>query len=319
MKKKWSEWLWEGWCIASIIGIWPRHIEPNLLAVKRLALPIRELPKELDGLKIAHFSDLHWNRSFSKTLTKKISAQINNWKPDFIFFTGDWICKALVEDAQGLKQFLQRLHAPNGCYSILGNHDYNQFVTVSKEGLYDIEASHASSAIQKGFSRLFHPVKAKGQHSSRVRSVQLNEELLTLLEETPFKNLTNETVVVPYKSSFINITGLEEYVTGRFNPEQAFVHYNQQFPGIVLCHNPDAIPLLDSYPGALVLSGHTHGGQVDLPGIWRRFTPMEHPELKEGLLQRTNKWVYINRGIGSVMKFRWFAKPELTLITLRQD
>jgi len=318
-KRRLSEWFWEVWCIISVIGIWPRFIEPRFLKVKKLDLPIAGLPKELAGMKIVHLSDLHWNASFPQMLIKKVVKQIKQWKPDFIFFTGDWICKAHLEDADRLQQVLSSLKAQWGCFSVLGNHDYSSFVTLNSEGDYAIESSQHSTAISKGFGRLFYPVRPSGKVDKQVQKVRPHSELSKMLEKTPFRILMNTTHLVPYKNTFVNISGLEEYMTGRLDPKKTFENFDHNYSGILLCHNPDGIPKVESYPGQLILSGHTHGGQMNIPGFWQRFTPMENPEFKHGLIKRGLKWIYINRGLGSVMSFRWFARPELTLITLKEE
>src|ERR1700722_3315000 len=104
-------------------------------------------------------------------------------------------------------------------------------------------------------------------------------------------------------------------MAGRFKPDLAFKDYNPAYTGIVLAHNPDCGPELKNYPGDVILSGHTHGGQINLPWLWKRFTLMKNMQYKRGLWKIGNKFMYVNRGIGSVMKFRWFAIPEILLLT----
>jgi hypothetical protein len=77
---------------------------------------------------------------------------------------------------------------------------------------------------------------------------------------------------------------------------------------------------MTSYPNSLVLCGHTHGGQVNLPWMWKKFTLMENIQYKQGLHALGNgRLAYISRGVGSVLTFRWFAPPEIVCITLRED
>lgn len=317
-KKHWTDWIWDAWCVISAVGIWPRFIEPNWLKVTRLTLPISTLPAELFGLKILQFSDLHWSHPFSSRLAKQLIRKANLLKPDVILFTGDFICRSKLENPEGLKKLLGNLRAPSGCFAVLGNHDYARFVTINKQGDYAIEDKCTGSTIRKGFKRLFRSVTLTKKIAPEVREVKKHEELLALLKQTPFTLLNNESRLIPVRGGWINICGLEEYTLGRFDPENAFKGYDRDHPGIVLLHNPDAVMGLKDYPGDVVLSGHTHGGQVNIPWMWKRFTCMENHAFKSGLKILNNKWVYINRGISSVMKFRWFASPELTLITFKQ-
>jgi predicted MPP superfamily phosphohydrolase len=318
LKKSWGEWVWDAWCILSVIGIWPRYIEPHLLEITYLTLPIPFLPPELAGLKILHFSDLHWSSQFSTHMQRKLIYKVNALKPDLILFTGDFICRSILENREGLKDTLDSLKAKIGCFAILGNHDYARFVTVNAKGDYDVEAPSSSSMIGKGFKRLFQPLLLTNSVTPEARQVKPHEELITLLKQTHFQLLNNTTKRVAYKGAWINICGLEEYSLGKFNPEAAFKDYDVRCPGIVLSHHPDTLEILKNYPGDLILSGHTHGGQINLPYFWKRFTRIKNQQFKRGLKRLGKKWAYINRGISSVMKFRWFAAPELTLLTLQR-
>jgi predicted MPP superfamily phosphohydrolase len=318
-KRKWVEWLWDAWCIISIVGIWPRFIEPYLLSVTKLSLSIPGLPEELVGLKIVQFSDLHWSLDFPPRFLKKITGEINSADPDLILFTGDFLNRSVLEDPEGLSSFLCSLSAKEGCFAVLGNHDYEKFVTISREGNYDVESPSPKADILKGFKRLLSPTTLSKKITDEADRVGFHQGLIELLHKTPFRLLHNQVKSVSIKGAHINILGLGEYMAGKANPKQAFQHYDKNHPGIILVHNPDMIPRLDAYPGNLVLSGHTHGGQVNLPGFRKRLTCMEDSQFKRGLKKWGAKWCYINRGLGSVMRFRWFAIPELSFITLVGD
>lgn len=316
-QRLWMDWSWDAWCIMSGIGIWPRYIEPRLLTISRLVLPIPHLPAQLMGLKILHFSDLHWDSQFPVSLQRKFIQKTNALEPDLILFTGDFLCCSNLENSEGLKEILNSLKANIGCFAVLGNHDYERFVTVNELGDYDVESSPSSNII-KGFKRLFRPVSLTKHVTPQARQLKQHAELIALLKQTPFHLLNNTTHYVDHNGSRLNICGLEEYSLGKFNPAVAFNDYDMRYPGVILVHNPDALELLKQYPGNLILSGHTHGGQVNLPYLWKRFTHLEHLKFKKGLKIIDKKWAYINRGISSVMKFRWFATPELTLLTLQK-
>jgi uncharacterized protein len=316
-KKKFSltDLLWDLWCIISVVGIWPRFIEPNLLQVTKLHIQIPNLPKDLEGLKILQFSDIHLNQQTHLFFLNKLIRKINKLKPDIIVFVGDFLCYSELKDQERLQSFLCSLSAPHGCFAVLGNHDYSQCVSINKDGEYDV-IEKGSSQITQGFSRLFSNTKLAKAFTNRIKNVPLNEQLLSLIKKTPFELLHNSTKIIPFKGSHINLCGLGEYTLGRSLPQQAFQSYNPQFPGIVLAHNPDSIPGLQKYPGDLILCGHTHGGQVNLPWMWKKFTLLENMQYKHGLLKENDKWIYISRGVGSVMPFRWFAMPEIVFITL---
>ncbi len=317
MKSKWVSWLWDSWCLLSLVGIWPRFIEPRLLAITKVDLFTARLCSKLNGLKILQFSDLHWNRSFSPAFQSKIIHKMKQLKPDLIVFTGDFIVRSQLQDREGLLSFLNKIKAPYGCFAVLGNHDYASYVTINENGDYDIEKEEEKNIILRGFKRLFFKTKLSRKISKQAKEIAVHSQLKELLSKTSFQLLHNENRLLQIKGCLLNICGLGEYMLGDCLPKKAFFKYQQSAVGIILTHNPDAIPSLLHYPGEYVLCGHTHGGQVNLPWIWKRLTKMEQLKFKRGLKQVKGKQIYINRGVGSQMQFRWFSLPELTLFTLK--
>lgn len=310
-----TELLWDAWCIVSVVGVWPRFIEPNLLRTTKLQLQIPKLPPSLNGIKILQFSDLHLHPRTPPSFLKKLKTRISELNPDLIFFTGDFICYSQLDEKERLKNFLNELQAPYGCFAIFGNHDYSNFVSVNGEGDYDV-LNPEQSSLKRALKRLFINQILTKRITAKAFETQENNELVELLKETPFQVLNNTTIQLPVRDTKINLSGLGEFMLGKCLPEKAFKQYDPAFPGIVLLHNPDGIPLLQNFPGEVILCGHTHGGQVYLPGIWKKFTLMENIEFLRGLKQIDRKWVYINSGVGSVLPFRWFSMPEILLITL---
>ncbi|CCB90765.1 uncharacterized metallophosphoesterase CT_461 [Waddlia chondrophila 2032/99] len=317
-KQHLSDRIWDLWCIGSVLGIWPRFIEPRLLKTTKLTLPIPNLSPALSGTKIVQFSDLHLSRKVPQNFLDKLVERINLLHPDILVFTGDFLCSCKMEDKERLVATLNRLKAVYGCFAIMGNHDYDQPVSINHEGVYDVDELRISM-IKQGFKRLFSPQYPVGKVSKPVKQIPINPELLQTLEKTPFKVLNNHTEVLSINGKDLNVTGLGEYMLGRCLPEKAFSNYQVEAPGIVLSHNPDSIPLLEAFPGDLILSGHTHGAQVNLPWIWNHFTLMEQPQYKRGLFSLGKKWLYVNRGTGSVMPFRLFSTPEITEFTLKEN
>lgn len=315
--KRILDFFWNAWCILSLIGIWPRFIESKLLSISRISVPIPHLPQSLDGIKILQLSDLHLKPSTPDWFLNRIVKKVKLLNPDLIVFTGDFLCRASLAGKERLQHFLSAFDAPYGCFAILGNHDYQKYVTINEQGDYDVY-NDTNPPIARGLKRLSKlPVLTKNVTEKARRSPQ-NHELNALLQKTPFQLLHNTSKVIEVNKSFINICGLGEHMLGQCLPKQAFQHYNKSFPGIILTHNPDSIEQLKECPGDLILCGHTHGGQVNLPFLCNRFMLLENPRLKRGLFKINNKWLYVNRGLGSVMSFRWFSKPEIALLTLRQ-
>lgn len=307
--------LWDLFCSFSIVGIWPRFIEPKLLftACKSLALP--DLPKDLENFKILQFSDLHLNAETSPKFLDKIVNRINALKPELIVFTGDFICYGQTTVPHRLTEFLNRLKAPYGCYAVPGNHDYNEYITINQQGEYDL-AQEPKCTIIQGLMRLTTKTTLAGYETNQARHIELNTKLITALKQTSFKLLDNQTTQIKVGNAHLNITGLGEHMAGRVNPTQAFANYDARYPGITLLHNPDGIAALKDTPGQVILCGHTHGGQINLPFLWKKFCILENLKYKRGGHRTHSKWIYINRGVGGTLPFRWFAPPEILLLTL---
>lgn len=305
---------WDAVCIASGLGIWARYIEPKILFSKRIDIKL-PLPRRRKSIKAIQLSDLHFDSNFPNTLLGKLQRRIKSEQPDLIMITGDFLCNSQLQAKGLLQRFLKDLQAPLGIYAVLGNHDYDRFLAPNESGDYDIRTSATSPVIQ-GLKRLFSPTVLTGKTTERAKNSKPHAELVELLEDCAIVLLHNETVQV---DDCINLTGFGEHMAGAVDANKAFKNYNPNLPGVLLTHNPDTIPKLLNGPGELILCGHTHGGQIYLPGIWKRLTLMENSQYHRGLQDAGNKKIYISRGIGSTFPLRFLAPPELVIITISDE
>ncbi|MCH9609642.1 MAG: UDP-2,3-diacylglucosamine pyrophosphatase LpxG [Chlamydiales bacterium] len=301
--------------ICSIIGIWPRYIEPSILKTTRLDWPLEKNERHLNGLTVVQISDLHFNRATSERFLNKIVRRTMRQKPDLILFTGDFICHSRLEDGERLKTFLCKLQAPLGCYCTLGNHDYNQYISLSREGIYDVVSRpNPLNAICHGIRILFSKQSIQYKVSDKARSCLPSPPLLELLDKTPFTLLENATITLPIG---LNITGLGEYSTARCRPKTAFAGFDKRYPGIALSHNPDTFEELSTYPAKWTLCGHTHGEQIHLPFcrfLSRKLARLQYPNYTRGLFEKENKKLYVSRGVGAPKPFRFCSPPEIVVI-----
>lgn len=91
------------------------------LAIEKIELPVADLPKSLDGFRIAHLSDIHLTGDIAADYMKFVVRQANGWEPDVMTITGDIIDKQPCID--WLEEIFSRARAADGCYFVLGNHD----------------------------------------------------------------------------------------------------------------------------------------------------------------------------------------------------
>lgn len=313
-KKSFTSYFWDLWCLVSIVGIWPRFIEPKWLRLTRIK---SSSPNLKAPLKIAFFSDLHWNPALSNTLKNQLDHAVKAFEPDLLFFGGDFLCEGKLYDSEGLLAFLKRFSAKNGSFAILGNHDYEAPLSINGDGDYDV--CYGGNLFFKAIKRLFVSKRVTGKVTDLAKSTQPHPELLALIEKSPFKLLHNRTETLSSGPDKVNIVGLGEYMAGKADPKTGFSGFDKEAFGVVLVHNPDMIPHLAAHPGAWILSGHTHGGQINLPWIWKKLTAMENLSFKSGLVDHKGKKGYVSRGVGSILPFRWRAAPELLLLTVTPD
>lgn len=308
--------LWDTWCIGTVVGIWPRFIEPQLISTTRMTLPLAKLPKQSSGIRVAQISDLHLHRGVTDSFLSRLSAKTKAFNPDIVVLTGDFVCHSNLTDPVRLKALLEDIRPPGGCYAVFGNHDYSEYVCVGPNGDYDVGRACRNNNIGAGLKRLFRKPQLSRRVSEEASSVPTHESLSQLLRDAGVTILHNDTVQVAAGDAQINITGLGEHMAARCHPEAAFSGYDSSLPGLVLSHNPDSIPILEDHPGDLILCGHSHGGAVNLPFLWRRVTVLENMNLRRGLHRRGDKLAYISRGLGGSITFRWFCQPELVCLTL---
>lgn len=300
------------------MGIYPRFVEPNLLSLTHLKVPLKGLHRDLEGLNILQLSDLHIGRRSSSRFLKRLQRRIQKTSADLIVVTGDFLCNSAYHSPDLLSPFLRSLEAPLGCFCILGNHDYSHYVGLRGDGKLHVRVNNRASILQ-GFRHLLFQTKSSHFESTVQGPIPLHERLCQTLESCGIQLLHNDCVQISRGRGVLNLAGLADLWSGHFDPDAAFSKYQKDFPGIILSHNPDSVDKLKDWPGDLILCGHTHGGQVNLPFLWRRLCSIQNSRYKRGRFGDYGKEIYVNRGLGSTVPFRFASIPELTLIELQKS
>lgn len=257
----------------------------------KVNIPIADLPDALHGLRIVQISDLHTG-SFSDT-KPLISAveKINALKPDLFFFTGDLVNNKASEYTPYIDIF-KKIEARLGKFSILGNHDYGDYVQWDSPDLKS-----------ENFQTL------KNYH-----------------KETDWDLLCNENRILDIKGEKLAIIGVENWgakmhFTRQGDLKKAYSGVENAPTKILLSHDPshwDAEIRTQTPDIQLTLSGHTHGMQFGVENKWFRFSPVQwFYEQWAGLYTQDQQHLYVNRGFGYIgYPGRVGIRPEIAELTL---
>lgn len=260
--------------------------------VKRIQLAYDNLPAAFKGLKIVHISDIHSGSFTDKKAVAHGVEKILNEKPDLILFTGDIVNDRATEMDEYMDVF-NKLKAPMGVYSTLGNHDYGDYVGWPYNGV------------------------SKEQNLENLKKVHA---------EMGWRLLMNEHVVLEKGGAEIALLGIENWSNKARFPKHGRMDLahpgTEKYPfKILMSHDPshwDA-QVKPAYPDVdLTLSGHTHGMQfgVEIPGF--KWSPVQYMYKQwHGLYEDGKQKLYVNPGYGFIgYPGRVGVLAEITVIEL---
>lgn len=270
--------------------------------VRRVEVPITSLPPELDGLRIVQLSDIHLSGYMTRQNVRRAVDMANELSAGLAVVTGDFITGAGDPLADCIDE-LRRLHAPLGAWGCNGNHE----------------------------------IYARAEDAAQ-----------SLFAQSGMKLLRQESKQLAWRGAKFNLIGVD-YQRER-SPKGRKVQMldeieplvRRDMPNILLSHNPNSFRRAAELGVELTLSGHTHGGQVQVEILDRRFSPARfitdyisglyrrplfaaaEPGIGEGRLalnlQPGISNLYVNRGLGTVgAPVRLGVPPEITLLTLRRS
>jgi predicted MPP superfamily phosphohydrolase len=260
--------------------------------VHRKTLYFNDLPDAFDGFTLTQLSDIHAG-SFTdvKGVNKGIDL-VNAQNSDIILFTGDLVNNKASEMTPWISTFA-RLKAPYGKFSVLGNHDYGDYVK------WENEAVKAGNLIA----------------------------LKKVHEQIGFRLLLDESVKIEKNGQSISLIGVENWGKGGFHKygdlEKAITNVDNSDIKILMSHDPshwEAKTLQHLKHIHLTLSGHTHGMQFGIELFGFKWSPVKYVYKQwAGLYEQNGRYLYVNRGFGFLgLKGRVGIWPEITVITLRK-
>ncbi|HEX8823493.1 MAG TPA: metallophosphoesterase [Archangium sp.] len=145
------------------------------------------------------------------------------------------------------------------------------------------------------------------------------EHLIRELERGGLTVLRNRGVVVKRGGARLYVAGVDDTWTSRHDLARALAGRPEGIPTVLLAHDPDLFPEAQARAVELTLSGHTHGGQLAVPGVRRLSLARFITRWTAGLYRQGRSWLYVNRGAGTTgPPARLGAPPELAVITLRR-
>ena len=267
--------------LITITIIYARYGGTSGLITKEYKIESSLIGEDFDGLKVVHFSDLHYLRVTNNDKLKEIVDEINLIKPDIVFFTGDLIDKDFTltdKDKDDLINGLSSIKAKYGKYAVLGNHDYVKNIEIFK----DIYSNSNFNLLQNSYDIIY---------SSN------NDKLF--------------------------IGGVDNYSYNEADINKVMEYFNDNSDisyKIILVHEPDYIDnILTSYNVNLVLAGHSHNGQINIPYIKNFFLPYGSRKYYENYYRVNDTDLYISSGIGeSSVNFRLFNKPSINFYRINR-
>ena len=262
--------------------------------MRQAEVPVVNLPESFDGMRIAHFSDLHIGTFGTDTaFVSLLVDSINGLQPDAIMFTGD-IVNRRTDEIRPFVPVLRRLHAPMGVYAIMGNHDYGDYsywpsAEAREKNLTDLYSAYDAMDIELLLNRTVWLRSAQGDSIAVIGVGNIGEP--------PF-------------SAYGSL-------------HEAYPHITDSATKILLTHNPrhwtDSIRPDATANVALTLSGHTHAMQMEIAG--HSLSALRY-DTWGGLYAdpQGRRFIYVNIGGGTVgLPLRIGATPEITIITLRRS
>lgn len=287
---------------ALALAAWGVLVEPRLLRVHHELGRVPGLPRAWHGQRLALFADIQVGIPLSNVDTvRRLVQRVLQERPALVLIAGDFIYDAARDPAAAVERAVQLVapltRAGLSVYAVLGNHDY-------AEELTDVPAERRA----------------------------IMELLRDRLEQTGIHVLHNAATALPAPGAEANhpserplyLVGVGDPRLKDDRPLQAIQQVPAEAPRIVCMHNPRAFAPLPPGSAPFALAGHTHGGQIRVPGLPRLTLARllkDFPNYLDGWIDgygAPGNHLYVTRGVGfSVVPVRIGCPPQLTLFTLQ--
>jgi len=265
--------------VVILILLYARYIGTAGLITKEYTIYHESLPSSYDGLKVVHFSDIHYKRAITKNKITKIIKEINVINPDIVIFTGDLIdldTPLSTEDYQFLTESFNNIEATYGKYAVIGNHD-----------IIDLE---------------------------KVKNVYKNSNF-KLLENT-FEVIYNDYNEQIYIGGLGNVTNNQDNIEETLEILETN-HIDYQI--VITHEPDISNEITKVSDVSLILAGHSHNGQIRLPFIGALYTPPYSEKYYDEYYHINSTDLYISSGIGvSTLNYRLWNHPSINFYRINK-
>lgn len=265
---------------AAVIGLplYAAEISRHEISIERRTIRLDRLPEQFHGLRIVQVSDFHYAEFTEPFFIRDVVHRINALKPDVVLLNGDYVTEG-----------------------VFSHQRTNQFAYRCAELLSQIDCPVRYAVL--------------GNHDSTFAEPAVIDALA--VNHLPLLNNSYVPMERDGKRLWFAGTGSASCSKMRLDKAIPPAVRNGAEPVVLMVHEPDVLPLVARYNVDLLLSGHTHGGQVRFPFIPPLVLPPLGKRYVEGLFRVGPTQLYVNRGIGTVeMPVRFNCPPEITEITL---
>ena len=266
--------------------LYGRYIATTGLFVKEYKITDSKITDNFHGLKIVHISDIHYGRTVKNRELKNMVKKVNELRPDVVVLTGDLIDKdtKLTEKmSNNISSILSKIDPSIEKYAITGNHDvkFDNFnIIIENAGFVNLNNTY-DNIYKNGNSNI----------------------LISGVSSNYYKN--DRDINNKMKSTF-------DYLNS-FNEDDS----KKPIYNILLIHEPDFIDKIDKSKFDLILSGHSHNGQVRFPIIGAAILPPYAKKYYKEHYTLDDTELYISSGIGtSAINFRFFNRPSINFYRL---
>jgi hypothetical protein len=256
--------------------------EPQEALVSQVGITLQRLPSALDGIRIAQLSDIHFNSFMTPSHLDRVIELTNAQKPDVVVLTGDF-----VTAGRHRSERIARAEAAWPCASALRRIEAPLgCIAVLGNQDYDTKADVVAEALSAG---------------SRIQV------------------LRNRAIALERDGARLWLAGIDNVTAGRANPEDALKGVPRQECTVVAVHEPDFADEMRNFPVDFQMSGHSHGGQIRIPGIGAPYLPILARRYPMGHYHIGPIQLYTNRGIGVIgVPMRFMCPPEISVFTLKR-